>query len=531
LPTRGQAQGLSMQGVTLVNSDGKRFIVKGVNLEFYRDRGCSYVTAGQYPARFDTAKKFKDLGINAVRMNYKTNWLSEGDNLEKFLDIMDVFAQHGIYSMPSDHTYTGKSLAGSENSYEMFERIIRGMRSRNIESYLIMNPFNEPYNSANWPEWKSENKKVLTYLRTTANYRGVVVLDNPSWSGAFNNDYSSYRELQRHDTFLLNGQPNLIFSNHWYPNISISSPRNQSARSGDIPTLIGELGQINPGSSGLNPQYVRDVLDDVVLNGIPRGHNGVFSWIWNWCDANTMTTSWNDYVNLNQHGQLHMDHYHSKVSSLTTTPVAKPTPSPVITQAPIKTDTPTPTPTPIILPTAIPTTTPTTKVTIPNPPQWFSQIPNNLRNYLEDLYFSVCISKTNTSLAYLLEGIATCIDSLSTPPTNTHTQTSVASPSSSEKYPRIFKTSNPLIQVEERIARNGNIVYFTALVSPTVNNRGVLWYVNGKWAAEDFTAPYTFGTERNGYSLPSGTNTIRVVVYTDNKRSNYIEGSFRYPPQ
>lgn len=102
-----------------------------------------------------------------------------------------------------------------------------------------------------------------------------------------------------------------FFSNHWYPNINISNVNNSITNSNVIPVVIGEVGQINPGTTGVVAQYVKDVLNAVVNTGISRGHNGVFPWLWNWCDENSMTND--DYQTLNTYGQIYTTNYFSKL--------------------------------------------------------------------------------------------------------------------------------------------------------------------------------------------------------------------------
>jgi hypothetical protein len=95
--------------------------------------------------------------------------------------------------------------------------------------------------------------------------------------------------------------------------------------------MIGELGQINTGASGLDPQYVIDVLGRIVNPGISSGHSGVTGWMWKWCDENNMVGSYDpdgDFTTINEYGQLYIDYYYTKVGSVpptvNPTPVGKP---------------------------------------------------------------------------------------------------------------------------------------------------------------------------------------------------------------
>ncbi len=261
----------------------------------YRDSGCSYVSNDQYASRTVIAAKMKSLGVNAVRMNYSQSYLSQADNLNKFMDVMQTLAAQSIYSMPSDHTYTGSALTNHRNAYPLMRSIVEQARTRGIEDLLILNPYNEP-GPGPWADWVAANKDTLDFIRKDLKFTGVVVLDGVSWAAAF--DAPSFQTLMGYDATLLGGKHNLVFSNHWYPNIDLANPKAANAASNTIPVVIGELGQENPGASSLNPGYVTAVVGDVISNGITRGHNGAFAWIWNWCDTNSMTDYGNSYVNL-----------------------------------------------------------------------------------------------------------------------------------------------------------------------------------------------------------------------------------------
>ncbi len=472
---------LRVQNVTLMTASGSRFIVEGVNVEFYRDNGCSYVTQNTWTQRNEMIAKMKQLGINAVRINYNASWLGQGNNFGQFSELMALFAQHGIYVMPSDHSYTGKALVSyATTSFPLFKKTVEHARVNGYEKYLIMNPYNEPYgedeNTNTWPNWISANKETLNYLRNDLAFKGVVVLDTRSWAAAF--DIASQKQVQTHDASLMGGVPNVVFSNHWYPNIGLSNVDNTTKGASSVPVLIGELGQYN--ATPDTPQYVRDVFARVIATGIPNGHNGVFPWMWNWCDSNNMTAAWDDLVNLSTYGQLIVDHYYSKVSSVSVPPAptsapsssATPTPSrvvPTATSTSAATPTPTRTPTKTVTATPKPTAVPSPK---PNPTQ---------------------------------------------------------SPSA-DGYPRQLSTTNSKITfVEYASPKNGNI-FLRADVDSSINANRVEFYINGKWKTRDIWNPYFLGGENKGYALSLTEPTeVRVVVYYN--LWNYVDGFLTYYPK
>lgn len=275
----------------------------------FRDyQGCGYITDGQYSAKTAVVAKIKSLGVNAVRMNYDQSNLSNSGNFTKFMDMMQAFAAQGIYVMPSDHAYTGNSLSGRASAYPLFNQIVTNARSRGFENMLIMNPYNEPGPDDSWAQWVTYNKDTVNYLRTTTGFKGLIVLDGLSWAADFNT--ASYQQMMTYDAGLLGGTSKIMFSNHWYPNIGMGSVTNSINNSNIVPVVIGELGQINPGSSPLTPQYVKDVFSAVLNGGTAKGHNGIFNWIWNWCDENSMTND--DFTTLNTFGNLVNTNYLAK---------------------------------------------------------------------------------------------------------------------------------------------------------------------------------------------------------------------------
>lgn len=364
--------GLHMQGVNIVNGSGDRFIAAGLNVEAYRDydKGCEWATDGYYAIRAMMSDRIKGLGVNVVRLNYSYRFLDTG-NLTKFLDIATELALRGIYVMPADHTYTGDVLVNSGGSFPTMLRIVEGMRARGIENYLIMGGWNEPGPDIAISAWERAYQNLLTYLRKTAQFDGVVVVDGTGWSTLL--DVDAFKRVQSFDATLRGGSANVVFSHHLYPNIT-ALPAQLWTAANQVPLIIGELGQENPGASPLRPQYVKDVIAGFLNAGLANGHNGLFAWIWNWCDTNKMLDDWTpdnsvpytDKSPLTSHGVLWRDFYYSKLPGgyvpppatvIVQVPTATPTRSIVPTNTP-RPRSPTPTRTVTDVPVIILTNTP-----------------------------------------------------------------------------------------------------------------------------------------------------------------------------
>jgi hypothetical protein len=333
-----QTVGLHMQGVTVVNETGKRFVFAGINIEMFRDYyGCGWVTNGQYAIREVVADNLHEMGVNTVRVNYTRRFLEQGNNFIRFLEMIEEFTKRGLYVMPTDHSYSGRTLESAQNAYPMMQRIVEGMRERDLEAYLIMNPFNEPGPTVRVPAWIQAQKDVLTFLRETAKFDGIVALDGNRWATML--DVESFKAIMSFDAELRGGTSNVIFSNHLYPNIR-DLPAKMWTTASQVPLMVGELGQYNPGASPITPNYVKSVIAGAFETGIPNGHNGLFAWLYAWCDSNRMLEDWENGAKpyteestLTSYGEIWRDEYYGKMPDKFAMPSAK-TPEVEITATP-----------------------------------------------------------------------------------------------------------------------------------------------------------------------------------------------------
>lgn len=350
---------LHVEGVTLVRPDGSRFITSGINVEAFRDyaNGCGWVTDGMYTVRKDMADTLKMWGINLVRLNYSYRFLQQGTNLSKYLDMAQELASRGIYVMPSDHTYTGgiPPTATTNATYTMMKQIVDGVNTRGFGEMLVMNPWNELSPDMSVSAWTNLQGVALGYLRNTVGFQGVVVLDGTGWATMLN--VNAFKAVMTLDSAVHGGTPNVVFSNHLYPNIR-DLPAQIWDAANQVPLIIGEIGIENPGASPYDPAYVRSVISGYLNAGMANGHNGLLSWIFGWCDSSKLIQDWTDpslpykapFV-LTEHGKIWKDNYYSKLPSV---PQETVPPPPNVT--PTRTRTPSYTPTRTIIPTNTPRT-------------------------------------------------------------------------------------------------------------------------------------------------------------------------------
>jgi len=360
---------LRMNGVLFNRDDGSRFVIAGINIEAYRDYagGCGWASDGAWSVRVNFAQRLKSYNVNIVRLNYSYRFLQTAQNFNRYMDMAEAFANEQIYVMPSDHTYTGNVLTSASASYPMMKQIWDNANARGIGNYIVMNPWNEPGPDITVNAWKTAQQGVLTYLRQTAGFNGIVVLDGTSWATLL--DVTAFKAVQAFDAGLRGGSPNVAFSHHLYPNIT-GLPSQIWGAADEVPLVVGELGQENPGASSLQPSYVTGVISGFFSTGRAAGHNGLFAWIWNWCDTNKMLNDWGDpsvpYTNassLSSHGTLWKTNYYDLLPSTGTGPTNTPTNTPTRTLTPIPTRTSVASPTRTITPTFTPSATRTGSVT------------------------------------------------------------------------------------------------------------------------------------------------------------------------
>jgi len=339
---------LHVDGNVIRRSDKSRFIVKGSNifgLPHYGypnpstvDQGLRFETDTTYAKRDQIAADMQSLGLNAVRLQigsdtYKRQlYMSKDQYVQRVYDIVQAFKARGIYTMVSDHDYTGSTskLASSyQNSFELFQAIINKVGAD--EPYLIFNPYNEPSNSNDWSSWLTPNRETLRWLRQTAGFHGVVMLDTTGWSWNFSS--TSAQSLMDFDrTLHSDGKSNIVFSIHRYPNDNTSWTGDERSSyinnvlqyANRYPMLAGEHGwslggvgwdssKSDGGTAWQRTTWLSQLLDYLATTAVPNGWNGVFGWAWHW-DFNSMTSD--DRLSLNQHGQIFYDHFYSKVGQL-----------------------------------------------------------------------------------------------------------------------------------------------------------------------------------------------------------------------
>jgi hypothetical protein len=284
-PTPGGAPYVS--GNKMYHGDGTRLIIKGVNLECgrYNDPYYHNWFNNEYNNRTNIANLIDSNGFNAVRLNAgAAAYNAQTAHYTQLETLIELYASKGIYSMPTTHDYT--SSTPDVNALKgFFTNVINNARSAGYERWLIINPWNE---GGDYPmsTWVTNCKAMLDHLRTTCNFKGIVVFDTPIWSAGW--DGASATQVINYDKTLLGGtKTNVVISNHWYPWTS-GSCYQASDNCSSYPMLVGELGRWVDEPQP-NTTFALNLIDHICSSDIPNGHNGIFLWMWRWSDYGTMT--------------------------------------------------------------------------------------------------------------------------------------------------------------------------------------------------------------------------------------------------
>ncbi len=300
---------LAVAGHLLTTASGDRFVIRGVTiyaLPFYvvdgrPDPQLAAVTDSAYANRASMFATLKALGYNTVRIPLQASVVAADPyglgGMRGYLDRLQAFVDAatgaGLYVDVSwwDAFNEGASLPGDYTAeFPMMKAVVDRFSD---DPRVIYEPFNEP-NGISWDQWIVTFERVLLYWRGSLGYRGVIIADTPNWSWDFDPTYAA--ALIRYDRALL-GSPNLMIANHRYPNgnqcfcgtdrsMWVSTVGQYADRYPLVGTEYGVSDGYGPPEVSWGPSFLT-YLTDV---SIPQGFNGGITFVWNWIDANSMTS-------------------------------------------------------------------------------------------------------------------------------------------------------------------------------------------------------------------------------------------------
>jgi hypothetical protein len=203
---------------------------------------------------------------------------------------------HGMYTVLSWWDATDIGAAFTSKYAESFPSMAAVAHEIAPIGRVVIEPFNEP-NHVTLHDWENVMGATMRYWRTTLGYKGVLLLDTADWSWTF--DPGSARRLQKLDMSLLGGaDPQLAFANHRYATTNTcfcgAEEREWTSKIEhyvtSFPIVGGEYGNFSA-QGPPQPAWVDQFLARLTDTSVPKGLNGVMTFVWHWIDDNTMTTS------------------------------------------------------------------------------------------------------------------------------------------------------------------------------------------------------------------------------------------------
>jgi hypothetical protein len=310
-PRRDPPPRLHVSGTLLETPDGRRVVLRGVNvyaLPFYLGSnggaapGLGSVTRRAYLDRFSLFRAIRATGANAVRIPLSSTVYFSGTGvygiraragyLGELRAFVDAASDAGLYVVLSWWDALGQG-AMLLNTYEselpmmaVVAKLFSGMPN------VIYEPYNEP-NDISWTSWLPMIETTIKYWRTTIGYSGVLIIDTIDYSWIFSPTYAT--AVMNYDASIL-GRANLVFANHWYPNGDSCFCTDEQAQWMAIvggyvrsfPILGTEYG-ISDGTGPTELSFGVEMLSYIANHSIPEGLNGAFVFAWNWIDPNAMT--------------------------------------------------------------------------------------------------------------------------------------------------------------------------------------------------------------------------------------------------
>ncbi|MBV8528803.1 MAG: cellulase family glycosylhydrolase [Candidatus Dormibacteraeota bacterium] len=315
---------------------------------------CYMTTAmGDYVHRNAIFARYAELHINATRVfldarTYAANPFhiagGRSGELHWIADLVSSAAQHGVYTLLTWNDSSDEGASWPDRyraAFDMFTDVVHTLGGGN--PWVIYEPWNEPHD-VTWSQWLGPVKAAISAFRGLG-YRGPLFIDTIDWSWSFNPAVAR-SVMQADDT--ANGQAQIVFANHRYANghscFTCGKPviTGRSDTDADVwETEVGqyaaafpiagtEYGYYDYGANdpGPDPGWNAELLAYLADTKLEQGFNGYWDFVWDWNDANSMTTYPTDYVTLSQHGASSSALYYSVYQQRAGVPSSTPSGTP-----------------------------------------------------------------------------------------------------------------------------------------------------------------------------------------------------------
>ena len=255
--------GFSVSGTKLLDSNGKEFVMRGVNHAHTWFKG-----------EMNTAlTAIAATGANTVRVVLANGKQWSEDNEASVKQIVDRCKALGMIAVLEIHDATGKNDTQSLNDAVDYWIKIKNVLIGN-EAYVIVNIANEWYGEWNSTGWRDGYLQAIPKLRN-AGIKNTLMVDCAGW-GQYPKSIHDYGKA----VFDADTLKNTMFSIHMYEYAGANAQTVRSNIDGvlalNVPVVIGEFGQKHGSSSGQStPVAYQEILSYCQSKNV-----GYLGWSW-----------------------------------------------------------------------------------------------------------------------------------------------------------------------------------------------------------------------------------------------------------
>jgi mannan endo-1,4-beta-mannosidase len=252
------AVGLHISGTNIVEANGQRFIMRGINHEhiWFMNQTSSFAN-------------IKAAGANTVRVV-----LGGGKRWGPSTDVADVISlckQNRLICVLEVHDTTGFGEDGAAASLD--EAVNYWITQKSVlvgqENYVVINIGNEPIGNNNAAQWTSATTAAIQKMRSNG-FEHLLMVDGPNWG----QDWQFTMRDNAQTILNADNQHNTILSIHMYDvfntTAAITDYLNRFQTNG-WPLVIGEFGW-HANSNNVDDQTV---MSEAVSRGL-----GYIGWSW-----------------------------------------------------------------------------------------------------------------------------------------------------------------------------------------------------------------------------------------------------------
>lgn len=256
------AGGFQVMGTDLLDSTGKPFVMRGVNIPH-----C------WFPEKTDRVlKEARDLGCNTVRLVFASGYRWEITPKEEIVAVLDRCRELGLVAVVEVHDATGFSEI--EEAAPLFTVVEYWIDMKPAldgrEDYVILNIANEPFgNQVGEMVWLREHADAIQRLRE-ADFHHTLMVDAANWG----QDWSRISLKQAPRLLEADSRRNTVFSVHMYEvygNPDIVHSYLQGFRENDLCLVVGEFA---------DSHYEKPVAARTILERCAEWDIGYLGWSW-----------------------------------------------------------------------------------------------------------------------------------------------------------------------------------------------------------------------------------------------------------